>query len=534
MAYRGFLKVGTTFDIFQNILFPYGLNTAYWSFLDMVYWILFPLWSLVKCRYIYVVSSLMDTAYWLSDQYQAVVADKPKVQKKRRRAGAASGYDHPPKKLGKDPSTSGDVSSSTGGKSLAAIQELFERSTLNVEVGVLAMAIVPFVTSFVTFTLEHEGGDNTDSIFGPNLRTQRPAERFSFSPPLVMITAVATTAVAATTVGGVTSALVLRVGTEPVHASIFMNSSFVGTVGPDIAGPSQHARIELSVDTFYVSQEMDFESLHKIYVPKWNVINNFVLDDPEFNVGVARQTCFTAEVRLRSEHTYRERKKFEKKCNRQAHLLKEKDIEIANLKAHLSLKEAEATEAIRLRGQVAIVKATKAVQASQLDNLRERNLALEGEKSALEGQVVALESVARSKDTKLVNAQVTKLNDDLSDLKLSFDELSTKTAFFESLKDSLTDQFEAIQDEQVRILSNRVADLDSELMDSLSWRQAGCHEVPTIAEGIDHGKARRDLADVAAYDPSAKAKYVSAVLAFRDLNFNFLSLLESQSVGPLT
>ncbi|GJT89577.1 hypothetical protein Tco_1078422 [Tanacetum coccineum] len=30
-AYWGFLGVGTTFDIFQNILFPYCLNTAYWS-----------------------------------------------------------------------------------------------------------------------------------------------------------------------------------------------------------------------------------------------------------------------------------------------------------------------------------------------------------------------------------------------------------------------------------------------------------------------------------------------------------------------
>ncbi|GKA30390.1 RNA-directed DNA polymerase, eukaryota, reverse transcriptase zinc-binding domain protein, partial [Tanacetum coccineum] len=47
-AYRGFLGLGTTFDIFQNILFPYGLNTAYWSFLDTAYWILFPSWSLVS------------------------------------------------------------------------------------------------------------------------------------------------------------------------------------------------------------------------------------------------------------------------------------------------------------------------------------------------------------------------------------------------------------------------------------------------------------------------------------------------------
>nr|GEZ62748.1 hypothetical protein [Tanacetum cinerariifolium] len=45
-AYRGFLGVGTTFDIFQNILYSYGLNTAYWSFRDTAYWILFPSWSL--------------------------------------------------------------------------------------------------------------------------------------------------------------------------------------------------------------------------------------------------------------------------------------------------------------------------------------------------------------------------------------------------------------------------------------------------------------------------------------------------------
>ncbi|GJS16499.1 hypothetical protein Tco_0410971 [Tanacetum coccineum] len=47
-AYRGFLGVSTMFDVFQNILFPYSLNTAYCLLLDMAYWILFPLWSLVS------------------------------------------------------------------------------------------------------------------------------------------------------------------------------------------------------------------------------------------------------------------------------------------------------------------------------------------------------------------------------------------------------------------------------------------------------------------------------------------------------
>ncbi|GJT75539.1 hypothetical protein Tco_1042264 [Tanacetum coccineum] len=76
-AYWGFLEVGTMFDIFHKILFPYGLNTAYWYFLDTAYWILFPSWSLVKCRHIYAVSSLMDTAYWLSEQNEDGITRPP-------------------------------------------------------------------------------------------------------------------------------------------------------------------------------------------------------------------------------------------------------------------------------------------------------------------------------------------------------------------------------------------------------------------------------------------------------------------------
>ncbi|GJS15363.1 xylulose kinase-1 [Tanacetum coccineum] len=60
-AYRGFLGVGTTFDIFQNILLlylEYGVSTSSgYGVLNLV-----PSWSLVKCRHRYAVSSLMDTA----------------------------------------------------------------------------------------------------------------------------------------------------------------------------------------------------------------------------------------------------------------------------------------------------------------------------------------------------------------------------------------------------------------------------------------------------------------------------------------
>ncbi|GKG54071.1 hypothetical protein Tco_0557594, partial [Tanacetum coccineum] len=87
----------------------------------------------------------------------------------------------------------------------------------------------------------------------------------------------------------------------------------------------------------------------------------------EFNVGAARQTCLSSEVRLRLEHELRGRKIFEGKCAMQAGWLKERDANIANLKAQLSLKEAEAAEAIRLRGQIANNEVVKAVRASELE-----------------------------------------------------------------------------------------------------------------------------------------------------------------------
>ncbi|GKD46010.1 hypothetical protein Tco_1270655, partial [Tanacetum coccineum] len=324
-----------------------------------------------------------ETATILVDEeIQAAAADKSKGKKKKRRAtGGASSSNHPPKKLREDHGTSGNIIASTGGNSLAAIKNLFERSTLNVEVGVAAVATVMFVTSPVTSTPEREGGGNTDSVSGPNLRTQHPSERFvissdsshhssrnaaddevaslvrsSIPPPLVMIAAVTTAVIA-----GVSSAPVLGVDAKlvtQVYQSAFADSTSIGVVGPDITGPSNPAGTELSVDTFYsvlgdpdvcrsVVDQLDPLGL-------FSQLRGMDYDQlfAEFNVGAAHQTCLGAEVRMRSEHNLKERKRFERKCARQVDLLKEKDVEIANLKAQLSLKEAEATEAIRLRSQV--------------------------------------------------------------------------------------------------------------------------------------------------------------------------------------
>ncbi|GKB40694.1 gypsy type transposase [Tanacetum coccineum] len=395
---------------------------------------------------------------------QAAVADKPKkVRKKRKAASGASGSNLPPKKLREDHDPSGDVSASIAGKSLAALQGLLEQSTLAVKVGVTAAATVPFVTSSVTPTPEREGGGHTDSFSGPNLRIKHPVERFIISSESSHHSS--TNAVD----DEVTSIVKSSMPPPPVMTAAVATTAIVGVT----SAPT--------------------------YVPKWNVINDSALDDPEvcqsmvdqlspprlfsqlqgmdyeqsfaeFNVGVASQTCFSAEVRLRHEHNYRERNKFERKCNRQADLLKEKDVEISNLKAQLSLKEAEAAEGCYL-----------------------------------------------------------------------FDELSIKVSSLESQKDNLADQIvkthiKEVQDAQVKVLSDRVARLDAELMGMALHLDKEFYPrfLTTIAGQrwiISRGlrlTAGRGLTEVVAYDPSVEGKYVFAVLALRNLEFTLISQLESQ------
>ncbi|GJQ91351.1 hypothetical protein Tco_0002490 [Tanacetum coccineum] len=383
---------------------------------------------------------------------------------------------------------------------------------------------MPFVTSSVTLTLEHEGSDNTDSIYGPNLQTQCPDERFVISsdtshysstkvadvevtsivgshlpPPRVMTAVVTTTVVAATAVVGVTSALVLGVGIELVHTSIFVDSASISTVGPDIVGPSQPARTELSADTFHVSYKMDSQTLQQIFA------------------------CFSAEVRLRSEHNYRERKKFKKKCNRQADLLKEKDAEIVSLKAQLSLKEVGATEAIHLRSQVSIAEAVKVTRVGELNNLKERNSVLEEEKGFIDDKITTLESTTVARETELtikassLESQRDGLIGQVSLLETTCSGLRDQVSDYELFKE----QIETVQDEQVKLAGEYVAALGAAIGLAIDkGMQTG------LVASIDHGKAGRGLTEVATYDTSMEGKYVSAVFPLCDLEFNLLPQLE--------
>ncbi|GJY02550.1 hypothetical protein Tco_0360702 [Tanacetum coccineum] len=525
------------------------------------------------------------------DEVQAIVSDKPKrVRKKRKVADGAGGSGLPPKKLREGHGTSG-IGASTGGKSTVVLQSLLEGSTLHIEVGVTAVATLPFITSFVSLTPEREGGGHTDSVTGPNLRTQCAAERF--------IVLSDSSYHSSTNVADdeVTSIVRSSMPPPPVISAV---------VATTIIADARPTKMLQVLPTPPVQSFPWIHFLCRKMWTQWNVTNDSALDDPdicrgvidhlappvlfsqlhnmdyeqlfvEFNVRAARQTCLSFKVRLRLEHELRGRKKFEGKCAMQADWLKEKDTEIASLKAQLSLKEieaakeTEAAEAIRLRGQVATVEAAEASRSNELNVLKECNSALEEEKGALESKVATLKSADATKVAELASltTQVAKHTKDLSELGLACDELSIKASSFEVEKDRLVGQ-----DEHVRVFSEKVAGLDADLMGMALHldEEFYPHYLTTIAgrrwilsrglklvvmkflqspeylaalggaigraidkdmqdglaTDIDHGKAGRVLANVAAYNPSAEADFVSAVNALLDVDFPLLAQLASQ------
>ncbi|GKD23058.1 hypothetical protein Tco_1224761, partial [Tanacetum coccineum] len=300
---------------------------------------------------------------------------------------------------------------------------------LNPEVGVVALPTLPFITSFVSVKPEREDRDQTDFMAGANLRTITAPPRFvissdsshhsganiaeaevdSFarpSAPLMTMTTTVTSTVDPTTTAK----------EKFVESSIFGGGSSSGaehTVG-GFSGLTGSDFIVGGIRTV-VSPDTD---LQKVYIPQWSVTNGSCLDDgrtcremvdefappkffasirgmehdelfTEFNVGAARQMSLSAEVRMRAEFNIREKRRLSAVVEEKNSLLKARDEEVASLKAQLLVKEAEATEAIRLRAEV--------------QTLADRNTVLEGEKSELDVKVADLAATVKVREQEVAD-----------------------------------------------------------------------------------------------------------------------------------
>nr|GEX27317.1 hypothetical protein [Tanacetum cinerariifolium] len=249
----------------------------------------------------------------------------------------------------------------TGGKSLAALCGVVLDGS-----AIPSGATKPLINASVAHVSD---GGPLDSVSRPNLRTCPPHVRSPAMDAPVVTIAVTTT----------------------VDADVA-----AGSKAKDVSKDFKNVG-----DSTSAGGSLDTETMHRVYIPRWKVMNDSTLDDPyvcrdltdrlappalfaqlcvmdydqlytKFNVDAARQVCLGVEVMMRANHNLERKGKLEDKCAEHPTLLSKKDAMIAHLNSLLSLKETE-----------------------------EENFALEGEISALSERVTTLEYVTTSKEAEL-------------------------------------------------------------------------------------------------------------------------------------
>ncbi|GKC01268.1 hypothetical protein Tco_0987404, partial [Tanacetum coccineum] len=206
-----------------------------------------------------------------------------------------------------------------------------------------------------------------------------------------------------------------------VKPSLFgADSSSAGRTDPIPGGFSDRTSNDFLVGGIRTVIDPDSD-LQKVYIPQWNATNGSRLDDggvccemvdeftppkffasvrgmehdqlfTEFNVGAARQMSLSAEVRMRAEYNIKEKRRLKSVVEEKGELLKARDKEIENLKAHMLLKEAETAEAIRLRAEASNFEAVEKSFQDEVNALNERNTILEKERNVLDVKVTDLEA----------------------------------------------------------------------------------------------------------------------------------------------
>ncbi|GKC99652.1 hypothetical protein Tco_1169927 [Tanacetum coccineum] len=494
---------------------------------------------------------------------------------------------------------------SVAGKSMSALQRLLAGAVLNPKVGIAALPTLPFITSFVSVTPERESEDQTDSMAGANLQTITAPPRFvissdsshhsganiakaevdSFARPSIPLMTVATT---------VTSIVdpATTVKEKFVESFVFGGDSSGGGDNHTIGGFSDLTGSDFIIDGIrtVISPDVD---LQKVYVPQWSVTNGSRLDDgrtcremvdefappeffasicgmdhdqlfTEFNVGAARQISLSAELRMRAEYNIRERRRLNYVVEEKNSLLKARNAEIETLKAQLLVKEAEATEAIRLRTEVSKFEVVEKSLQDEVNVLKEQNATLEQESTDLGVKVADLAA-----SVKVREQEVADLDAQVHELETSSAGLQEKVTAYENCMGKL----EEFQDEQIRVMNDKFKKLYVDFVEMAFYLEekfypyllttiAGCRCLLTysvklaivkclhspeymsafgaaisraiekgmqdgLAAGITHGQEGRVLTDIDSFNPSAESDYIYALQELQDMNFSLLAELKS-------
>nr|GEW31455.1 hypothetical protein [Tanacetum cinerariifolium] len=242
--------------------------------------------------------------------------------------------------------------------------------------------------------------------------------------------------------------------------------------------------LEAFSDSYYAGSSLDMKStiggcqfLRKRLI-SWQCKKQTVVANSttKADVEAARRMSLSAEVRMRAEY---------------------------NIKENRRLKSAVA-EAIHLRVEASNFVTVEKSFRYEVNTVNEHNNILEKERDALDLKVADLEALRVTKEREMtdLNAQLTSIkshNDSLVDQVHELEVTSFRHQENLSNYENLTERLEEFQDAQLK-----------GMQDGLSAK-------------ITHGTKGRVLKDVAAYNPSTEADYISALQHLQNVDFPLLA-----------
>ncbi|GKA45393.1 hypothetical protein Tco_0738189 [Tanacetum coccineum] len=421
-------------------------------------------------------------------------------------------------------------------------------------VGGEAMPSLPFVTSFVSTMPEREDGDHTESLASADLRTIGASQRTSM-PIMMSITTTTPTA---------DPAVIAK--EKLVDSSVFgADSSSAGGSHPFPGGFSDSTGSDFLIGGIRTTMVVSavrwlMNSPLKFFASIYGIEHDQLFT--EFNVGVVQQSL-SAEVRMRAEYNIKEKRRLKSVVDEHTELLKVREKEIKILKAQL-VKEAEVTEAIRLRAKASKFKVVERSLRDEAQVLKERTTTLEKDKSELEIKVADLVASAKVREQEVVDLDVL-----VRGLDTSSAELQEKVTAYESC----IDQLEKFQDDKMKEVNDKFDQLYTDFIEMALHIEDKFypHLLTTISErrrllthgmelaiakylnsteylstlraaigkavekgmqdglsvGITHDVEGRNLTDVAAYNPSAETNCISALQCLQSVNFSSIAELRS-------
>ncbi|GJX79523.1 hypothetical protein Tco_0327672 [Tanacetum coccineum] len=428
--------------------------------------------------------------------------------------------------------------------------------------GSAAPATKDATSSFVTPTSKHA----LEDVLYDNVRTRPPTGRF-----VVLSSSSADTDIHAA------SQVVLLVSSSQAGVSVPTAES-VGDGYPLPAPEFETGTLSAtpshgsSANDFYESQTVDSATAMNVYVPNWNVTNNARVDDHvicrslldnvtppgywdalrnqsdvgflnSFNINSAQHICMASELCLHYEHEIMTREKFERKFTNSVAVVQQREAEVVELKVKLEKSESEVAEVEEIRKRVSDLEAMVAVKVGEVASLTTQNASLlekvsivELERDSLKSQVMGegkmREEFVSQQDAveQCFTEHAVKLDARIADVRrdMDNDRYPHMLTAIAGRRWVIRHGFRLAVYKCARSVECRSAMGKVISMAIIKGIQQG------LEAGVVHGKAGRSLAQIEAYDPEVKEKYVATVSKFESVSFLLLDELESLKDSPLT